>query len=193
MEADRGGPRTRGVPTLTGRQVLLRSPRPSDRQDRLAVGRNAEFVRMVGGDARDLRPFTAKDADSWFHRLFAEPLTWVIEVDGRCIGEARLHHLDRENSRARYAIGIFDPAAWGKGFGTEATRLVLGHAFDVLGLHRVDLRVLDFNRRAIAAYEKCGFVREGVERDGAFIAGEWQTDVIMSILEPEYRRAAPEW
>jgi RimJ/RimL family protein N-acetyltransferase len=56
-----------------------------------------------------------------------------------------------------------------------------------LKLHRIDLRVLAFNQRAIACYEKCGFVREGVVREGVFIAGEWQSDVLMSILEHEYR------
>lgn len=62
-----------------------------------------------------------------------------------------------------------------------------------LGLHRVDLRVLAYNHRAIACYEKCGFVREGVEREGALVAGEWHGDVMMSILEAEYRAASREW
>jgi site-specific DNA recombinase len=51
---------------------------------------------------------------------------------------------------------------------------------------RVDLRVLAFNKRAIACYEKCGFVREGVVRESVVIGGEWQSDVLMSILEHEY-------
>ena len=68
-----------------------------------------------------------------------------------------------------------------------------GHRPATLGLHRVDLRVLEFNRRAITAYEKCGFIQEGVEREGALIADEWRTDVMMSILEQEYREAARTW
>jgi ribosomal-protein-alanine N-acetyltransferase len=40
--------------------------------------------------------------------------------------------------------------------------------------------------RAIACYEKCGFIREGVEREGAFIEDKFETDVIMSILDREY-------
>lgn len=97
--------------------------------------------------------------------------------------------VDPENRRARYAIGIFGPTFWGRGLGTEASRLVLAYAFEVLLLHRVELRVLAFNERAIACYERCGFRREGVEREGAWIGGEWQSDVIMSILEQEYRAA----
>jgi RimJ/RimL family protein N-acetyltransferase len=82
---------------------------------------------------------------------------------------------------------FFDPAYWSRGLGTEATRLVLQFAFVELKLHRVDLRVLAFNKQAIACYEKCGFVREGVVREGALIGGEWQSDVLMSILEDEYK------
>lgn len=91
------------------------------------------------------------------------PCQWVIEFAGRCIGEARLT-VDAKNRRARYAIGIFDTTKLGMGLGTEATRMVLRYAFEVLKLHRVDLRVLEYNRRAIRCYEKCGFVKEGVER-----------------------------
>jgi len=143
---------------------------------------------MVGGNPNVCPPLTLDEVKSWYAQMCSEPLHWIIEVDQRCIGTARLHQLDPENRRARYAIGIFDPAMWGKGLGTEATRLVLGYAFDVLRLHRVDLRVLAFNQRAIACYEKCGFVQEGIEREGVFIGGEWQSDVLMSILEQEYRQ-----
>lgn len=106
---------------------------------------------------------------------------------GHGIGTAGLPSLDEANRRARYAIGIFAPTQWSQGYGAEATRLVLGYAFDELSLHRVDLRGLTFNAPAITCYEKCGCVREGIEREGALIAGEWQSDVMMSILEAEYR------
>ncbi len=181
------------LPVLRGERVVLRSPKPSDRLDRLACGRHVEYVRMVGGDHRYVAELTVEEADRWYSGVVRCPLGWVIEAEGRCVGHARLHHLDEENRRARYAIGIFDPRAWGRGLGTEATRLVLGYAFDNLLLHRVDLRVLAYNQRAIACYEKCGFVHEGIEREGALIAGEWQSDWMMSILENEYRDVSKTW
>lgn len=174
-------------PLLQGPRLILRAPREADKQDRLAYGRDPEFRRIVGGDPRTSPPLTTAEVELWYHQVIAEPYHWIIERDGHCIGTARLHALDPENRRARYAVGIFSPNHWGLGLGTEATRLVLAYAFDVLGLHRVDLRVLTFNTRAIACYEKCGFVQEGVEREGAWIGGQWQSDVMMSILEHEYR------
>jgi len=175
-------------PVLSATSVSLRPPRERDKRDRLSHGRDPEFRRMVGGDPRTCPPLTAEDVDRWYADVCDDRLCWTIDLGGRCIGTARLHSLDQQNRRARYAIGIFHPSGWGKGYGTEATQLVLRHAFEQLKLHRVELRVLAFNHRAIACYEKCGFVREGVERDALLVGGEWQDDVIMSILEREFRR-----
>lgn len=178
---------TNAQAVLQGEGVILRAPRETDKQDRLADGRDADFRKMVGGDPRTLPPLTAAEVEQWYHQVCAEPYYWIIEAEGRCIGVARLHAIDPQNRRATYAVGIFGPELRGRGFGTAATRLVLAYAFNVLALHRVDLRVLTFNTRAIACYEKCGFVREGVEREGAWIGGEWQSDLVMSILEQEYK------
>lgn len=60
----------------------------------------------------------------------------------------------KRDNKARHAIGIFDPNYWALGIGTEVTHLVLDCAFNGLGLHRVDLRVLEYNTRAIRCYEK---------------------------------------
>ena len=174
-------------PTLQGQHVTLRPPRLTDQADRLRAGYVPEYVWLCGGDPEPSRPYTAQDAAAWYERLTAQPHGWTIVVEGYCIGLARLHSLDEENRRARYAIGIFDSAAWGRGYGAETTRLVLRYAFETLGLHRVDLRVIDYNERAIACYTKCGFMREGIERESAWIAGQWHSDVLMSILEHEYQ------
>jgi [ribosomal protein S5]-alanine N-acetyltransferase len=178
---------------LHGKRVVLRPPKPDDKQDRLAFGHHPEAARMYGDDYRDIAPMTPAEADAWYDWLLAQDFGWVIEADGCCIGEARLHHVSWQDRRARYAIGIFDPARWGHGIGTETTRLVLRFAFEELRLHRVDLRVLEYNTRAIRSYEKCGFVREGIERESALVAGEWHSDVMMGVLEQEYRKVSRAW
>lgn len=142
---------------------------------------------MVGGDYRSLRPLTLAEVKRSYRRLQADQFGWSVEYTGRCIGSARLHGLVQADQRASYAIGIWDSKVWGQGLGTEVTRLVLRYAFERLRLHRVSLRVLAYNHRAIRCYEKCGFVREGVERESALVAGEWHDDFIMGILQQEYR------
>ena len=172
---------------LHGERIKLRAPVEQDKQDRITDGRDAEFCRMVGGDPQPLRPLTEADAAQWYDRLCRDPMHWVVEADGRCIGNARLHSLDRHNRRARYAIGIFSPRYWNNGYGTETTRLVLRYAFEQMHLHRVDLHVLEINRRAIACYRKCGFVIEGLEREGALVGDQWHSEVLMSVLEQEHQ------
>src|SRR5262245_60608992 len=181
-------PEPQYLPTLNGARVKLRPPVERDKQDRLAAGRDPEFRRMVGGDPTDCPPLTMPEVEQWYQRLCQAPLQWVIEAEGCCIGVARLLALDRANRCARYAIGIFSPKFRGRGYGVEATRLVLRCAFEEIGFHRIRRRVLAFNHRAIACYRKCGFVQEGLERDSSLIGGEWHSDVMMSILEQEYRK-----
>lgn len=71
------------------------------------------------------------------------------------------------------------------GYGTEALRLALGYAFSDLKLHKVYLRVLEYNVRAIRTYEKCGFHVEGVLRDEMKVAGRWHALVYMGVLADE--------
>lgn len=176
-------------PTIYGNRIILRKPIEQDKYDRLACGKSKEAVRMYGGDTRTLKPFTMEDAEAFYQDMISRKLCWSVEFEGRCIGLARLT-VDETDRRARYATGIFDPSLWGCGLGTEMTHLVLQYAFETLKLHRVDLRVLSYNKRAIRCYEKCGFVVEGYEREGAYIEDKFETDAMMSILEHEYRMLA---
>ena len=61
------------------------------------------------------------------------------------------------------------------------------YAFDTLRLHRLSLDVFSFNTRAIRAYERAGFVREGVLRDAIVTDGGYADDVLMAMLESEWR------
>jgi RimJ/RimL family protein N-acetyltransferase len=74
-----------------------------------------------------------------------------------------------------------------QGYGTDAVRLVVDYGFRELGLHRIELNVLAFNTRAIAAYRKAGFTEEGRARDAVFHDGHWYDEVSMAILAREWR------
>ena len=175
-------------PTLSGMSVTLRAPKPEDVADRLALGQAPEVVRMFGGDPNALPPLTEGAAKRWVDSLAAHPNAWAVEHEGRLLGEIRLDDLDEHDRRARLAVGLFDPTKLGKGLGREAIRLVLKHAFGELALHRISLRVVAYNVRAIRCYSACGFVEEGREREAAHVAGEWHDDVIMGLLSEEFGR-----
>jgi RimJ/RimL family protein N-acetyltransferase len=74
----------------------------------------------------------------------------------------------------------------GRGLGTEATQLIIGHGFGYLGLHRISLEVYAFNPRAKHVYEKAGFCAEGVLREALRYNDQWIDATVMSILGREW-------
>ncbi|MBB6624152.1 GNAT family N-acetyltransferase [Clostridium gasigenes] len=91
-----------------------------------------------------------------------------------------------EDNKGRFFIEIYDRKARGKGIGKKVIKLVLKYAFEELKYHKVYLRVLDINVIAIKCYESCGFKKEGIDREGAFINGKYFSDIYMGILVSEY-------
>jgi RimJ/RimL family protein N-acetyltransferase len=179
----------RSFPVLSGHNVTLRRARADDVDAFLAIEADPHIHEMFGGSRDTFEPVSRGAAEAMVKRLNEHPFAWVIE-HGVVIGEARLDRVDFHDKRASFAIGILDVRYLGKGLGTEATRLVLRFAFEQLKLHRVSVRVLAYNRRAIRAYEKCGFVIEGREREAALVNGEWHDDVMMGLLEHEFHTPA---
>ncbi len=74
----------------------------------------------------------------------------------------------------------------GRGYGSDAMRVIVDYAFRELGLHRLQLSVAPFNQAGIRAYEKAGFVEEGRHRESVLHDGRWYDDVLMSILDHEW-------
>ena len=74
----------------------------------------------------------------------------------------------------------------GRGYGSDATRVMVGYGFREMGLHRIQLSVAAFNLAGIRAYEKAGFVEEGRHRESVLHDGRWYDDVLMSILDHEW-------
>src|SRR5688500_11392438 len=112
----------------------------------------------------------------------------------RLIGFTTFSSLDSDNGSVLFHITIGERDAWGRGLGTEATTLMLEHAFGRLGLHRVGLSVFSYNLRAIRAYEKAGFRMEGRLREAISRDGRYWDEVQMGILadewaEQRYRRS----
>jgi ribosomal-protein-alanine N-acetyltransferase len=176
------------LPRFQDGAVVLRAARPEDREDRIAAGLDRDFLRGLAGDERAACPrLTPAAGDAWYAGQ-SDGLHWVIEWRGRCVGSAGFSHLDETHRSATYAIAIFAAGARGQGVGAAATRLVVRYAFEVMGLHRVDLRVLETNARAIRCYERSGFTREGIELETALVDGRWVSDLRMRLLEGEYRR-----
>ena len=173
---------------LRGARVILRDTVVGDVEARFALGNTPDIIKMFGGDPKQVRDITRDAAEAWVKAQQAEPYAWIIEADGALLGSVRLHTVNHADKRAQIAIGILDANALGKGYGTEAMQVLAVHAFDTMGLHRLGCRVLDFNDRAVAAYEKVGFKVEGREREAALIGNDWHDDLIMGLLDRDLVR-----
>jgi RimJ/RimL family protein N-acetyltransferase len=136
-------------------------------------------MRMFGVDLEAPKARTEAMAQKAFEELMHTPHLWVVDAGTGYLGHIKLYRLHMCDQRAAIAVWIEDVGARGKGYGTEAIALLLRHAFETLGLHRIAIRVLAINERAIRAYTACGFVLEGRERETAKLAGVWQDDLML--------------
>ena len=98
-----------------------------------------------------------------------------------------LDHIDHRNQRAEYGrMLIAEPQQRRHGYARDATGTLLHYAFTNLNLNRVYLRVYADNAEALGLYERCGFEREGVEREAVYMGGRFRDLVLMSILRREF-------
>ena len=185
-------------PTLIGVSVVLRDAEPKDVAGRLALGFDPSIIHMFGVDPLvaesipALSTLTVASVEAWLNSIHNRPNSWIIDYQGQLLGDVHLHMspVDSVSSRAELAISLYDADKLGFGLGREAVRLVLTHAFDTLLLHRVGLRVVSYNERAIRCYLACGFVVEGRVREASSVAGERFDDLVMGIFASEFRNAS---
>ena len=115
----------------------------------------------------------------------------ALKENDRLIGTTGFHQIDWKNRRTSCGICIGAKDCWNKGHGTEAARLMVKYAFEELAMNRVWLHVYDFNPRAIRAYEKAGYRREGLLRQDIFKAGKFWDVWLMGILRSDYDHMQP--
>ena len=130
-----------------------------------------------------LAPSTLEGTEAWYARA-GEPdggeITFTIyeRAGPRPIGTTNLHFINRSHRRAQFGIAIGEKECWGKGYGTEATRLMLDYGFTALGLETIMLWVASYHERAIRAYARAGFRECGRWRQ-AWRLGDRAHDVLM--------------
>jgi len=111
-------------------------------------------------------------------------------TDGRIIGHGELGRIDRHNLSAEVMrILVGPPDLRGKGYGGATVRELVRIGFMELGLHRLDLKVFDFNGSAIRCYERAGFRHEGTLREARKQGDEYWNTHIMGLLRHEWEGA----
>ena len=166
----------------------LRKHREEDKFDVIRTGYDTELFAGLGASCPriPIEEYAAK----WYALKTDPQYSWAIVASEICVGSVWIHSIEKENRRARFAIEIHNRDYRDRGIGCGAAKEVIKFAFEELKLHRLDLRVLVSNKRAIRCYESAGFVSEGIQRETLFLDGRWDSDLWMSILEYEYNKDA---
>jgi RimJ/RimL family protein N-acetyltransferase len=137
-------------------------------------------------------PLDDEQLDGYLEPTRAVPptrLVWRADDEaGVPFGHVELAAIDREHGSAVLSRVLVAPARRGEAYGRAMVAAALAVAFDDLALHRVELRVFDFNTPALHCYASLGFAREGVMRDARRVGDTYWNIVCCSLLEDEWRQ-----
>ena len=149
---------------------------------------NSEFQRLLSGDVA--MPKTLDSVTAWYEGQAKNEDEFVFGIrtleDNTLLGTCSVFDFNHASRNGTVGIYIGDPDNWGKGYGSDAMRVLVRFGFMDLNLHRIELHVFSYNARAIKAYEKVGFVQEGALREALYRDGTYHDIHIMSILQREW-------
>lgn len=180
--------------TLTGRHVRLEPLSPDHLDDLFASGGGDEEVwRWQGGPA----PRTREELGEKLTALLAAarqgvyvPFAVVHRGSGRAVGWTTYMDIDVANERLEIGSTWYGRAYWRSAVNTETKLLLFTHAFEELGMGRVQLKTDHLNERSQAAIARLGARREGVlRRHRLRHDGSWRDTVYFSLLADEWPEA----
>ena len=149
---------------------------------------DSEYSRLLDWDPA--RRFSVKSTQKWIEKAYESEKEHFFTIraleDDRIIGEIGLDGIRWTHRDCFVGIGLGDREYWGRGYGTDAMKIILCYAFTELNLHRVTLDVFEYNPRAISSYEKAGFVLEGRQRGMMLREGRRWDVIYMGILKEEW-------
>lgn len=181
----------RPIANIVGERVALG---PLHRDHMLLFERwmNDFATQRLAGFPEPAEPWTVERVSRFFDQVLAGDRTnreWFVIYETemwRPVGHANLRDIDHLNRTAEFGITIGDPADRGKGYGTEATGLILDYAFTALDLHNVLLDTNEYNEAAIRAYLKAGFKEIGRRRQAYSMGGRAWDVIFMDCLASEF-------
>ncbi len=146
-----------------------------------------EVLRFL---AASMRPMSLEAEEEWYSQASKAEnqagFTIYEKARLRPIGNTTLGKINHVHRTAEFAIMIGDNESWGRGYGTEVTRLMLDYGFTCLGLHNIYLWVYAMNERGIRAYQRAGFQIAGRLRQSLRLGGQAYDNLLMECLATEF-------
>ena len=134
------------------------------------------------------KPVSLAGEREWLEKFAKDPYQFAI-VDcktDRLIGGCGLKDVDLVNRTALMGIFLGDREYWGRGYGEEATRLLVDFGFSLVNLRSITLEVFSFNPRAIRCYEKVGFKLVGRRRCAKMLGNRCYDEILMDLLSEAF-------
>ncbi|MBU0981407.1 GNAT family N-acetyltransferase [Patescibacteria group bacterium] len=174
------------APFLQSDRIILRPLEEDDFTLIAAWSNNNEVTHfMFTGQ----KPLTEEQIKQTLISQLAGNNTIFMAVDKETkkpFGYAGLYEINPTARKAEFRILIGDKDFWGRGHGTEITEMLTYYGFDRLNLHRIFLGYTEANEGARRAYEKAGYVQEGVLKDDIYRNSTYYNTVRMALLRDEY-------
>lgn len=171
---------------LVGDKIVLREITLED-TDNIIKWRNSPKVKKNFCIQTD---FTVEEHTNWFYSMIktgkVKQFIIVDKISDVDVGSVYLRDIDYNNKKAEYGIFIGEDSCRGKGFGSEAAKLIIEFAFKTLKLHKVFLRVFKENEAGIHSYKNAGFNIEGTFKDDICLGENRYKDMIfMAIINED--------
>jgi RimJ/RimL family protein N-acetyltransferase len=172
--------------TLSDGAVVLRRLEEDDRADVLRTMRDPLVRRWLNMPAepsdRDFESLRRQVEAGW---RTGDRLDYVVAdvSDGTAVGAVIASRRHRENYELAYLAGA---AGRGRGLLTRGIRLLCDALF-AAGVGRLEIRTHPANTESQRLAERCGFVREGVERRSIWLHGRREDAIVWSLLPDDAR------
>lgn len=170
-------------------RVYLRALEPEDYKTSINWRRNDTIWNQLGG----VKYYVSESYEKkWVENAISDNtsirLAVCLKADDTYIGNVYITDINMINRSGRIHVLIGEEAYWGQGYAKEAYLQLMEYAFNERAFHRLVAHILEDNIASRKMHDKCGFKIEGVLRESVFKNGRWQNQIVMSILEDEYRK-----
>src|SRR6266446_2461601 len=186
MPMDNDHPKNDRPVLLGGHRAGLALMRKEDVPTVARWNQDLEFTAEIGspGEAHSLEMRQELYEKNSRMRPDSVEFAVILLSTGQLVGFGGLSDISRALTASLF-VGIGERGLWGKGLGTEATRLICEYGFFFRSLHSIKVEVNGYNRRAIRVYERLGFKLVGRLRDAIVMNGNRYDRVIMDLLRHE--------
>lgn len=147
--------------------------------------------KVTDGLGNSSKLFTVENERDWLIKNNLDgrlQLAIVRKDNDTLIGNCGFNRIDNLKQTATVGIFIGEEENRGKGYGTEAMKLLVQFGFEYLNLNNIMLKVFSFNEGAIKSYQKCGFKEFGRRHEVYPLKNKWYDEIYMEILKKDYFR-----